>query len=68
MSLLAICSKELSNIRLVVGCIGFNATLTANVISWRLVTHMRFLAFSHSTNTTFLFKATDYFSHMLLQR
>ena len=30
-----------------VGCIGFNATLTAEVISWRSVTHMRFLAFSH---------------------
>ena len=30
-----------------VGCIGFNATLTAEVISWRSVTHMCFLAFSH---------------------
>ena len=39
--------------------------LTAKVISWRLVTHMCFLAFS---NTTFLFKATNYFSLMLLQR
>ena len=27
--------------------LGFNATLTAEVISWRLVTHMCFLAFSH---------------------
>ena len=27
--------------------LGFNATLTAKVISWRSVTHMRFLAFSH---------------------
>ena len=27
--------------------LGFNATLTAKVISWRLVTHMCFLAFSH---------------------
>ena len=27
--------------------LGFNATLTAMVISWRLVTHMCFLAFSH---------------------
>ena len=25
----------------------FNATLTAKVISWRAVTHMCFLAFSH---------------------
>ena len=48
--------------------LGFNATLTAKVISWRSVTHMCFLAFSHSTNTTFLSKATDYFSHVLLQR
>ena len=48
---------------------GFNATLTANVISWRSVMHMCFLAFSHtSTNTTFLSKATNYFSHMLLQK
>ena len=42
--------------------LGFNATLTAKVISWRSVTHMCFLAFSHtSTNTTFLSK-----SHRLL--
>ena len=27
--------------------LGFNATLPAKVISWRSVTHMRFLAFSH---------------------
>ena len=27
--------------------LGFNATLTANVISWWSVTHMCFLAFSH---------------------
>ena len=27
--------------------LGFNATLIANVISWRSVTHMCFLAFSH---------------------
>ena len=26
---------------------GFNATLTAKVVSWRSVTHMCFLAFSH---------------------
>ena len=31
--------------RLVV--LGFNATLTAKVISWRSVTHICFLAFSH---------------------
>ena len=34
-----------------IGCwlvvLGFNATLTAKVISWRSVTHMCFLAFSH---------------------
>ena len=48
--------------------LGSNATLTAKVISWGSVTHKCFLAFSHSTNTTFLSKATDYFSHMLLQR
>ena len=34
--------------------LGLNATLTAKVISWRLMMHMCFLAFSHlSTNTTF---------------
>ena len=27
--------------------LGFNATLTAKVISWRSVTHMCFLAYSH---------------------
>ena len=27
--------------------LGFNATLTAKVISWRSVKHMCFLAFSH---------------------
>ena len=27
--------------------LGFNATLTAKVISWRSLTHMCFLAFSH---------------------
>ena len=27
--------------------LGFNATLTAKVISWQSVTHMCFLAFSH---------------------
>ena len=27
--------------------LGFNATLTSKVISWRSVTHMCFLAFSH---------------------
>ena len=40
----------------------FNATLTAKVISWRSVTHMCFLAFSHQYY--FLSKATDYFSRM----
>ena len=36
---------QMTNFRLVV--LGFNATLTAKVISWRSVTHMCFLAFSH---------------------
>ena len=45
--------------------LGFNATLTAKVISWRSATHV-FPDFL--TNTTFLSEATDYFSHMLLQR
>ena len=27
--------------------LGFNTTLTAKIISWRSVTHMCFLAFSH---------------------
>ena len=46
--------------RLVV--LGFNATLTAKVILWRICVSW----LSHtSTNTTFLSKATDYFSHML---
>ena len=31
----------------------FNATLTAMVISWRSVTHMCFLAFSHQYNFSF---------------
>ena len=49
--------------------LGFNATLTAKVISWRSVTHVGVSWLSHtSTNTTFLSKATDYFSHILLQR
>ena len=30
--------------------LGFNATLTAKVISWRSVTHMCFLAFSHQSH------------------
>ena len=49
---------------------GFNAALTAKVIhvSWRSVTHMCSWLSHTSTNTTFLSKATDYFSHMLLQR
>ena len=48
--------------------LGFNTTLTAKVISWWSVTHMCFQVCHTSTNTTFLSKATDYFSHMLLQR
>ena len=42
----------------------FNAILTAKVISWRLVTHMCFLAFSQQYQHTFLSKSTDYFSRM----
>ena len=38
-------STDKKNFRLVV--LGFNATLTAKAISWRSVTHMCFLAFSH---------------------
>ena len=38
-----LCSKGISWLDL----LGFNATLTAKVISWRPVTHMCFLAFSH---------------------
>ena len=48
--------------------LGFNATLTAKVILWRTVTHM-FPGFLTPVLTQFfLSKATDYFSHMLLQR
>ena len=38
--------------------LGFNATLTAKVISWRSVTHMCFLAFHTSTNTNVRSKGT----------
>ena len=41
--------------------LGFNATLTAKVISWRSVTHMCFLAFSHQYKYNFSFQ-----SHRLL--
>ena len=41
--------------------LGFNATLTAMVISWRSVTHMCFLAFSHQYLHNFSFQ-----SHRLL--
>ena len=37
--------------------LGFNTTLTAQVILWRSVTHV----FPASANTTFLSKAPDYF-------
>ena len=40
-----LCRLQMLSIWLVVS--GFNATFTATVISWRLVTHMSFLAFSH---------------------
>ena len=39
--------------------LGFNATLTVKVISWRSVTHMCFLAFSHHYEYRFLSKATE---------
>ena len=41
--------------------LGFKATLTAKVISWRSVTHMCFLAFSHQYLHNFSFQ-----SHRLL--
>ena len=41
--------------------LGFSATLTAKVISWRSVTHMCFLAFSHQYLHNFSFQ-----SHRLL--
>ena len=44
---------------------GCNATLTVVISWWR--TCVSWLSHT-STNTTFLSKATDYFSHMLLQR
>ena len=57
---------QLKNWLLVV--LGFNASLTAKVISWRSITHMCFLAFLHQCKHKFLSKATDYFSQMLQQR
>ena len=45
---------------------GFNATLSARVISWRSATHTCFLVFSHQYYDYFLSKVTDYFSYMLL--
>ena len=41
--------------------LGFNATLTAKVISWRSVTHVCFLAFLHQYKHNFSFQ-----SHRLL--
>ena len=41
--------------------LGFNATLAAKVISWRMVTYMCFLAFSHQYYHNFSFQ-----SHRLL--
>ena len=44
--------------------LGFNATLTAKVISWRSVTHMCFLAFSHKYQHNFSFQSHGLlFSH-----
>ena len=53
------------------GCLvllGFNATLTAKIISLRSLTHMCFLVFSCQYKYNFFSKATDYFSHMFQQR
>ena len=64
------CRSDMTEIMLQVAfnCIGvFNATFTARVISWWWRTCVSWLSLI-STNTTFLSKATDYFSHMLLQR
>ena len=44
--------------------LGFNATLTAQVILWQSLTHKCFLAFSHQYQHNFLSKATKYFSHL----
>ena len=50
------------NLNWLVGCIGgSNATLTAKVISWRSVTYMCFLTFSHQYQHNFPFQ-----SHQLL--
>ena len=44
--------------------LGFNVTLTAKVISWRSVTHMCFLAFSHQYIHNFSFHShRRLFSH-----
>ena len=64
-----ICSHILFTISEMVGwslvVLGLNATLTAKVISWRSCVSW----LSHtSTNTTFLSKASDCFSQMLLRR
>ena len=57
--LINVCHLQALSIWLVV--LGFNATLTAKVISWRLVTHMCFLAFSHQYQHNLSFQ-----SHRLL--
>ena len=51
----------------VVVVLGFNATLTAKVVSEVGEACVSWLSYT-SSNTNFLSKATDYFSHMLLQR
>ena len=50
------------NVCCLVVVLGFNATLTAKVISWWSVTHMCFLAFSHQSSHNFFFPQ----SHRLL--
>ena len=54
-------TEEKLNLYELLVVLGFNATLTAKVISWRSMTHMCFLAFSHQYLRNFSFQ-----SHQLL--
>ena len=58
---LCICSKLSCSLVGWLVVLGFDATLTAKVISWRSVTQMCFLAFSHQYQHNFSFQ-----SHRLL--
>ena len=60
-------SAEQNNLVVLV-VLGFNATLTAKVISMAVGDAHVFPGFLTPVLTTFLSKASDYFSHMLLQR